>query len=118
MFGVLFRMAGRMATVAQLWTAHSQAAFPGRLWGADVAGVEMVLLDADVAGCVSTWLHDRGILDGQQWDHLAICEQRLIRILPELEGFEAEYYQRLLDMTILLLESSIEPLSGGAASGI
>lgn len=44
----------RLAAVARLREAHLQAPFPRRLYGEDVAGVEMVMLDSDVAGCVST----------------------------------------------------------------
>ncbi|GAA3455649.1 hypothetical protein [Dactylosporangium matsuzakiense] len=77
-----------------------------------MAGVEMVVLDADVAGCVSTWLRNGGNLDDQRRGYLAVCEQQLIRSMPELDGYEAAYYQRLLDMTILVLGSPGDPLSG------
>lgn len=112
MIGVLFRMTDRMAAVTELWEEHMQAAFPGRLRGADMAGVEMVMLDAGVAGCVSTWLRNGGNIDDQRWDYLATCEQQLIRVIPELNGHEVAYYQRLLDMTILVLD-----WPGGRPSG-
>ena len=40
----------------QLWDEHCRAPFPDRLRGMEIAGVDMVLLDADIAGCVTTWL--------------------------------------------------------------
>ncbi|WP_203861671.1 hypothetical protein [Plantactinospora mayteni] len=36
------------------WAHHgAQTAFPARLMAVDIAGVEMVMLDADAAGCIS-----------------------------------------------------------------
>ena len=49
--------------VARLWRAHVRREFPGRLRGEEIEGIDLVLLDAQVAGCVSTWLGSRGPLD-------------------------------------------------------
>jgi hypothetical protein len=65
----------------------------------------MVLLDSNVAGCVSVWLHRRGAVDDRRWYILSACEQELVRVLPELDDDGAAYYQRLLDMTALVLEA-------------
>jgi hypothetical protein len=51
------------ALVSQLWEHHLRDPFPARLRGEELAGVDMVMLDADVAGCVDTWLHGSGPLD-------------------------------------------------------
>jgi hypothetical protein len=69
----------------------------------DIAGVEMVMLDVDAAGCISTWLINSGDLNDWWWDVLAAREQDLARVLPQLAGYEASYYQRLLDMKALVL---------------
>ena len=95
----------RMAAAAELWKTHCLAGFPGRLRSTDVAGVEMVLLDADVAGCISSWLNNDGPLSDRRWAVLASRERQLVRVLPELSGAEADYCQRLLDMTDLVINS-------------
>lgn len=95
----------RLAAVTTLFAAHAKAPFPSQWRGADVAGFDMVMLDADPAGCVSVWLERQGFLDDWRWNVLAECEQRLIRIIPELDAYGREYYQRLLDMTALILEA-------------
>ncbi|MBV1856420.1 hypothetical protein [Catellatospora tritici] len=102
-------MTDRVAAVAELWQAHRQAPFPGRLRNVDVAGVCMVMLDADVAGCVSTWLNRGGTIDGGRWNVLSACEQELLRVVPELIDDEAAYYRRLLEMTVLVLEAPDDP---------
>lgn len=94
---------GRVRAVAELWAAHREAAFPARLTTVDIAGIEMVMLDADTAGCISTWLANDGDLDDRRWDVLAAREQDLARVVPQLTGDEASYYQRLLDVTTLVL---------------
>ncbi|MGW4393990.1 hypothetical protein ACWEHA_01775 [Amycolatopsis nivea] len=95
----------RLAAVTTLFEAHKKAPFPDRWRGADVAGFDLVLLDADAAGCVTVWLQNQGLLDDRRWNVLAECEQRLIRVLPELDGYGREYCQRLLDATVLVLEA-------------
>ncbi|SCF93947.1 hypothetical protein GA0115280_120052 [Streptomyces sp. Cmuel-A718b] len=42
------------AAVSHLWREHQQAPFPAGLRGAERADIDLVLLDADIAGCVST----------------------------------------------------------------
>ncbi|MFC6021402.1 hypothetical protein ACFP2T_35185 [Plantactinospora solaniradicis] len=94
----------RIKAVAKLWAAHMEAAFPAGLRGVDIAGIEMVMFDSDAAGCLSTWLNNGGKFDDWRWDVLAECEQDLTRVIPQLAGYEASYYQRLLDMTVPVLD--------------
>lgn len=95
----------RRAAVTTLFEAHRKAPFPSRSRGADVGSFDMVMLDANPAGCVSVWLQ-QGLLDDRGWNVLAESEQRLIRVIPELDTHGREYYQRLLDMTVLVLEAN------------
>lgn len=40
----------------RLYEEHGRAEFPARLRDSKLAGVDLVLLDADIAGCITTWL--------------------------------------------------------------
>ncbi|WP_051736287.1 hypothetical protein [Amycolatopsis rifamycinica] len=71
-----------------------------------MGGIDMVMLDAHSAGCVAVWLEQQGLLDDRRWGVLAECEQRLIRVIPELDTYGREYYQRILDMTVLALDAN------------
>ena len=95
-----------MTTVAELWQAHLASPFPPRFRSTDIAGVEMVTLDADIAGCVTSWLTDGGTIDDRRWNVLATRERDLERVLPALSGNEARYCRRLLNMTVQILKSS------------
>jgi hypothetical protein len=94
--------ASRMTAVEELWRRHAKEAFPARLTSVDVLGIEMVTLDADIAGCVNTWLHNGGTLDDRRWNVLTARKRKLSRVLPELTGEEATYFRRLDEMVNLL----------------
>ena len=82
--------------VQQLWSEHRGAPFPSRLRGEEIAGVDMVMLDADVAGCVSVWLSSNGRLDEWRKTVLLQCLDELDRIVPLLQDAdEREYYERV-----------------------
>jgi hypothetical protein len=92
----------RVEAVSRLWRAHVQASFPPRLRGAEVAGVEMILLDADIAGCMGVWLDNGGRLDAGRRAVVASCLGKLNLILPLLVDQEADYYHRLRDIAALV----------------
>jgi hypothetical protein len=72
------------------------AEFPGRLRGEEIEGVDMVMLDADIAGCVSTWLSQSGPLDHGRQRILRQCRDDLQRVMPLLDvPEEVAYYDRL-----------------------
>jgi hypothetical protein len=66
----------------RLWAEHRVAPFPSRLRGKGVEGVDMVMLDADIAGCVDTWLRSGGWLDDERREWLRSCFDDLGRVLP------------------------------------
>jgi hypothetical protein len=75
---------------------HRGAPFPSRLRGEEIEGVDMVMLDADIAGCVDAWLGSRGQLDEQRRGWLQSCLDDLRRVLPALDDPEERaYYERL-----------------------
>jgi hypothetical protein len=55
----------------QLWEEHMKAEFPAHLRGREVEGEDLVLLDAEVAGCVSSSLSS--VLDERRRGTLLKC---------------------------------------------
>ncbi|SNT65942.1 hypothetical protein SAMN05421812_12939 [Asanoa hainanensis] len=81
-----------MEEVRQLW-AHCRALpFPDGLRGADFGGVDLVLVDSSVAGCVEGWLERDGQLDAKSWDALGRCLDNLDRMIPLLPRQDAIDY--------------------------
>jgi hypothetical protein len=93
----------RRGAILHLWQQHELAAFPPGCRGADVDGVHLVLVDADVAGCVLTFL-ESGTLDAQRHEILQRCAADIERILPQLDQQATVHFQRLGALAALVLE--------------
>ncbi|MFD8546906.1 hypothetical protein [Streptomyces sp. NPDC059649] len=84
------------AVVARLWQEHLEAEFPAGLRGVDLDGIDLVMLDADIAGCVTTWRNNGGSLDAKRLRTLRDCITELDQVLPLLiDAEELRYYKRL-----------------------
>ena len=103
-------MSERFDAVAEIYEEWRSAAFPDRVILADDPnGVEVVGLYSRVAGCIHTWLKNGGHAEDRVLVTLAHCEQELNRAIPALDGYEAYYYQLLLDMTVRILAAKDTP---------
>ena len=98
----------------RLWDEHRSAPFPDRLRGLEIEGVEMVMLDADIAGCIDTWLGRKRRfsagpprtarpLDERRRGVLRECLAELDRVVPLLLDDEQKYYERLRRLAQLAL---------------
>jgi len=94
-----------MEAVTRLWQAHLEAEYPDGYRGEEVAGVELILLDADIAGCVSTYLADGGRLDLQRTAILGRCYRDAAVVVSELPSPAREYFARLERMAGAVLEA-------------
>ncbi|MEU5327886.1 hypothetical protein [Streptomyces parvus] len=98
------------AAVSRLWREHEQAPFPAGLRGAERADIDLVLLDAGIAGCVSTWLSGSGSLDDRRRSILHRRITDLDQILPVLGAADnAPYWQRLYRLSCLVSEAGPRP---------
>ena len=84
-----------MSTIQELWKQHRLASFPNGLRGAELQGEDLVLLDADIAGCVEAYLANGGHLDAKRTAVLEVCYQKVSRIVLSLEGNQQLYFGRL-----------------------
>ncbi|MFH9937718.1 hypothetical protein ACH4OT_00095 [Streptomyces murinus] len=89
--------------LTDLWRAHMAAPFPPGLRGAERAGIDMVLLDASIAGCVSSWFDRDGSPDTRRLKIADRCVLDLDQVLPLLtETDEIAYFRRLRRMAALV----------------
>jgi hypothetical protein len=89
----------------RLWRKHSHAEFPSRLRGEELAGVDLVTLDSDVVGCVTTYLAAKGSLDEAQKQVLVRSVDHLDAVLPLLASRnESLYFGRLRELSTLILD--------------
>ncbi|MFE3206185.1 hypothetical protein [Embleya sp. NPDC059237] len=91
--------------LSRLWDEHLRASFPPHVRGREFEHegrlFDMVLLDADIAGCVSSSLS--GPLDEQRQGLLLVCLAAVEKVLPSIddEAGAIEYYERLREMAAL-----------------
>ncbi len=83
--------------LARLWEDHLRALFPDGFRGVDFDGVDLVLLDADVAGLVQREL--KGGLDDSGIAYLWGCIADLDKIIPLInEEYCTSYFTKLRTM--------------------
>ena len=87
--------------IANLWGEHREAEFPD-CRGDEVNGVDLVMLDASVAGCVSYFV-SRGRLDTRRHDILASDVSALADIVPQLDGYARLYFARLHTLALAVI---------------
>ncbi|CAL9589324.1 hypothetical protein SUDANB106_05209 [Streptomyces sp. enrichment culture] len=94
----------RMRDAARLWREHLDADFFADLRGVEFEGIDMVMLDADTAGGVCTWLSNGGALDPKRRRILQARFEDLARVIPQISDPSGrQYYQRLHQLALLVL---------------
>jgi hypothetical protein len=88
----------------QLWQEHERAPFPEGLAGEEINGVDLVLIDADIAGAIASSVDAPRNLDPTSREALVLCRADLERVLPHLSNTpEGLYFARLAAMADLAL---------------
>ncbi|MER5485722.1 hypothetical protein ABT024_21235 [Streptomyces sp. NPDC002812] len=96
--------------VAHLLQELRSETWPSRLNTAERAGVDLVMLDADIAGCVTTWLSNGGSLDTPRLGILHRKLSDLEQVLPELDEADNPRLWRLWhEITRLIAETDPHP---------
>jgi len=90
--------------IKELWNEHVSVKFPEDFSGKDVNGIDFVLLDSNIAGCVSTFI-DEGNLNLYQTAILGLCYQSASFVIPILNEEGTEYFWRLERLSELVLKA-------------
>jgi hypothetical protein len=91
-----------MADLAALWQAHRQAALPDV--PSEIKG-ELWVLDEVMSGCIAYFLEMGSGLEPARIGILEDCRMDLRRMLPELDGQAAIYFNRLETLAALILQA-------------
>ena len=96
-----------MESVRDLLEAHDIAPYPAELaTGDEVAGVALVLLDADIAGLAVSYLESGGALSTEQWRTLEECAAVARVLVPGLSGDAWVYFLRLYALAQAMLRGT------------
>jgi hypothetical protein len=91
------------ALINRLWEEHLAAPFPKGLTGVDVNGIDLVLLDSSIAGCVDTYV-DSDALNLFQTAMLGLSYRDASFVVPILNKEAAAYFFRLERLAELILK--------------
>jgi hypothetical protein len=78
-----------------LWVAHRKIPFPADARGAEVEGVDLVLLDSLAAGCISSIVEQVEQGDSAKLSLLAELAQKIRTVSAHLDGETGRYFARL-----------------------
>lgn len=84
-----------MLPIKALWEKHVATSFPPELVGEEVEELDLALLDAATAECISTFLQNGGTLDLRRTAMLGLCHRHVAVVARSLTGAAQEYFLRL-----------------------
>lgn len=88
--------------IEELWHEHEAARFPAECRLRSVDDIDLVMLDSNTAGCVSTFV-SRGTLDSWRLAVLGLCYRDLAVVVRNLLGESEVYFARLEELARLVL---------------
>ena len=92
-----------MREIETLWQKHRASVFPKDCHTKNVEDTMLVLLDADTAGCIQTYLARHGKLDLWRVAILGLCYRQLTIAVRGLDGEAREYFSQLESLARLVL---------------
>ena len=95
----------RMKDIEKSWNEFLVKPFPGGQAGIEIEGIELASLDTFAAGCIDTFIHNRGHLDQQQSSLLEDCVKDLDVIVTHLDGETKIYFEHLRSLAKQVLRS-------------
>jgi len=93
--------------IVELWDLHVTSKFPRGYGGETIEGIDLVLLDSDVAGCVTTFIKNDGLLDLWRTAILGLCYRDINVVTSHLSGEAKEYFSQLETLSNLVLKDII-----------
>jgi len=78
-----------------LWAAHVRTPFPAEARGAEIQGIDLVLLDALAAGCISSVIGADAGQGGASAARLRDLAPQVECVIPHLVGVPREYFSQL-----------------------
>jgi hypothetical protein len=89
----------------QLWRKHLEAPFPTRCYDEVVLGVDLVQIDAFVAGCAMSVIEEGRAMEPGHAEIMDQCRAGLATALRSLEGEEKEYFTRVDQLAEFVLSA-------------
>ena len=92
--------------IIQLWNERLSLTFPEGYGGKEIEGIDPALLDGDIAGCIQTFIKNKGKLDLWRTAILGLCYRDVSIVVEKIEEDVKEYFRRLEILSKLVLQVS------------
>ena len=93
-----------VSEIKGMWDEWKTIPFPSAYAGQEVAGICVTLLDSYAAGCIHTFILNKGRLDDWRVSVLKNCKQELEVVVLNLDGGARAYFKNLLMMAERVLQ--------------
>jgi hypothetical protein len=97
-----------MKEIEESWSTFLEKPFPEDCVGLEIEGVELVSLDTFSAGCIDTFVGNKGKLDATRISVLKNCVQDLDKVVKSLDGNAKSYFEHLRLLSVQVLKSVSE----------
>ncbi len=94
-----------MNEIEKSWNEFLEKPFPEDCVGLEVEGIELVSLDTYSAGCIDTFIANKGNLDAQRISTLKDCLREIDKVLKHLKGDAKNYFEHLRLLSKQVLKS-------------
>ena len=89
--------------ILELWQQHTSATFPKGYGERQIKGIDLPLLEAEIASCLRMYVHNRGELDSRRIKSLRTALIDLNTIVLLLNSEELSYFDRLSHLANLVI---------------
>ena len=93
-----------MEEIKELWKEFQSNPFPRDLAGIEIDGVCLVSIDTFAAGCISTFIENRGTLDNHRQAVLRECMSDLDKVKDKIVGEGKESFLLLQKLGTKILD--------------
>jgi hypothetical protein len=93
-----------MTEIEKSWNVFLEKPFPENCVGLEVESIELVSLDTFSAGCIDTFIANKGSLDAKRISTLKSCFEALDKVLKYLDGDAKNYFEHLRSLSEQVLK--------------
>ncbi|HQU83007.1 MAG TPA: hypothetical protein PKY59_07785 [Pyrinomonadaceae bacterium] len=90
--------------VEKLWLEFYQLPFPAGFVGEEIKGICVTTLDTFTAGCIDTFVSEKGQLEKKKKLILIECQKELEIVVENLMGEGKKYFESLLILANKILQ--------------
>lgn len=89
-----------MDEIIAQWNSFQELPFPKGIAGEEIEGEDLASLDTFAAGCISSFIGNKGQLGIEKRNILSACIKGLKKVIPSLSDEARKYFHELLLLSL------------------